>query len=194
MLKKTLRIGAIALVAALVVGAVAVWVLPGSAEARFGGRQGANGGPATADPVRSVPIVDAGDTAALSESEIEALMMALDDEYKAWSVYDQIIDDLGTVRPFTSTQRAEESHIAALVRLFDVYGLEVPVNDWPGAVPTFDTLAEACEAGVQAEIDNAGLYDQLLSMVDNADIVQVLTALQQASLTKHLPAFERCAP
>jgi hypothetical protein len=130
----------------------------------------------------------------LSESEVEALLMALEDEYKAWSVYDQVIADFGAVRPFTSIQRAEENHIAALVRLLDGYGLEVPVNEWPGNVPTFDTLAEACEAGVQAEIDNAALYDQLFSMVENPDLIRVFTALQQASQDQHLPAFERCAP
>jgi hypothetical protein len=130
----------------------------------------------------------------LSESEVEALLMALEDEYKAWSVYDQVIADFGAVRPFTSIQRAEENHIAALVTLLDGYGLEVPVNQWPGNVPTFDTLAEACEAGVQAEIDNAALYDQLFSMVENPDLIRVFTALQQASQDQHLPAFERCAP
>jgi hypothetical protein len=117
----------------------------------------------------------------------------LEDEYKAWSVYDQVIADFGQVRPFTSIRRAEENHITALVTLFQRFGLDVPINDWPGRVPTFETLDQACEAGVQAEIDNAALYDQLFSMVDNPDLIQVFTALQQASQTKHLPAFERCA-
>ena len=130
----------------------------------------------------------------LSESEVEALLMALEDEYKAWSVYEQVIADFGAVRPFTSIQKAEENHIAALVTLLDGYGLDVPANEWLGNVPTFDTLTEACEAGLQAETDNAGLYDQLFSMVDNPDLVRVFTALQRASQDQHLPAFERCAP
>jgi hypothetical protein len=129
----------------------------------------------------------------LSESEVEALFLALDDEYKAWAVYDQVIADFGAARPFTSIQKAEENHIAALVTLLDRYGLDVPVNDWPGNVPTFDTLTDACEAGVQAEIENAALYDRLFSRVDNPDIIQVFTSLQQASQTQHLPAFERCS-
>ncbi len=92
-----------------------------------------------------------------------------------------------------SIQQAEEKHIAALVTLYDRYGLAVPENEWPGAVPTFDSLTEACAAAAQAEIDNAALYDQLLSLVDNPDIIRAFTALQQASQTKHLPAFEACA-
>ena len=80
------------------------------------------------------------------------------------------------------------------MELVDRYGLDVPTNEWPGDVSTFDALGDACETGVQAEVDNAALYDELFSMVDNPDIIQVFTSLQQASLIKHLPAFERCAP
>jgi hypothetical protein len=130
----------------------------------------------------------------LGEEEAEALREALADEYKAWSVYDQVIADFGAVRPFTNIQRAEENHIAALLRLFDAYGLDAPANEWPGNVPAFDTLAEACAAGVQAEIDNADLYDSFSGAVDNPDIVRVFAALQRASQEQHLPAFQRCAP
>jgi hypothetical protein len=194
MLSKVLKIGAIALVGVLVLGAVAVWVLPTPVQAAYGRPRSAPPGSTVADPPRAA-LLGAGTSANdLSESEIQALSMALDDEYRAWAVYDQVIADLGAVQPFTSIQKAEEAHIAALVTLFDRYGLDVPANDYVGTIPTFDTWAGACETGVQAELDNAGLYDQLLSMVDNPDIVQVFTSLQQASQTRHLPAFERCAP
>ena len=194
MKKKLLVIGLVVLVGMLLVGAVAAWALPLEAGAAYGQGRGAapgRGGGASESPALSLDAVSAGD---LSETEEEALLLALNDEYKAWSVYEQVIADFGSVRPFTSIQRAEESHIAALVTLFDRYGLDVPENPWLGNVPSFDTLAEACAAGVQAEIDNAALYDELFSMVDNPDIIRVFTSLQQASETKHLPAFERCAP
>jgi hypothetical protein len=61
-------------------------------------------------------------------------------------------------------------------------------------VPSLGSLADACAAGVQAEVDNAVLYDLLLEMADNQDIVRVFTSLQRASETRHLPAFESCAP
>jgi hypothetical protein len=194
MLKKILRIGTVVLVGVLVIGAVAAWALPSGADAAYGGRQGRSQRAAAADPVRLAAVAYSAETGDLSESEVEALLMALDDEYKAWSIYDQVIADFGAVRPFTSIQNAEAKHIAALVTLFDRYGLDVPANEWPGNVPVFDTLSEACQAGVQAEIDNAALYDQLFGMTDNPDIVRVITSLQQASQTKHLPTFARCAP
>lgn len=193
MLKSILRIGGVVLVGVLVVGAV-LWTLPGTAQAAYGGRQGANRGPVAPKPVSPEPIPADLNPKVLSEQEADALFMALNDEYKAWAVYEQVIADFGAVRPFTSIQKAEENHIAALVTLFDGYGLEVPENEWPGSIASFSTLAEACQAGVQAEIDNAALYDELMGMVDSPDITQVLTSLQQASQGKHLPAFERCAP
>ena len=194
MSRKILTLGALALAGVLVIGVVVALVLPQEADAAYGDRREVSRGSSVANPIRSNLSMDAIPEGELSALEVNALTIALDDEYRAWAVYDQVIADLGNVRPFTAIRRAEESHIAALVTLFDRYGLDVPGNEWLGHVPSFDTLAEACETGVQAEIDNATLYDRLFSMVDNPDIVQVFTRLQQASQTKHLPAFERCAP
>ena len=190
MMKKMLGIGVFVLVGMLVLGGVTVLALPGEAEAGYGPRQNLGLAPGQAGQGAGTGILD---PAGLSESEVKALQMALDDEYKAWSVYEQVIADFGPVSPFVGIQQAEENHIAALVRLFNRYGLEVPENAWLGNVPAYETVADACEAGVQAEIDNAALYDQLFSMADNPDIVRVFTNLQQASLIKHQPAFEQCS-
>ena len=193
MSKKKFGIMGAVLAIVLIMGAATVWALPPSPVA--GNGTGGYGWRATpeAEPVGPGPVIDDGSLGELDEEEVDALLMALDDEYKAWSVYDQVIADFGDVRPFTQIMRAEENHIAALVTLFDRYGLDVPVNA-TDEVPHFDTLADACAAGVQAENDNAVLYDELFSTVDNPDIIRVFTALQQASQIKHLPAFERCAP
>jgi hypothetical protein len=194
MVRKILGVGALVLVGVLVIGAIAAWVLPDRVQAAYGGRYGQGQGASGQGAGCIAPVVGPASGGDLSESEVEALLLALDDEYKAWSIYDQVIAHFGAVRPFSSIQKAEESHIAALTTLLERYGVDVPANEWPGNVPTFDSLAEACEAGVQAETDNAALYDQLLGTVDNSDIVWVFTSLQQASEIRHLPAFERCAP
>lgn len=57
----------------------------------------------------------------LSADEIQVLNEALDDEYHAWSTYDQVLADFGVVRPFTRIREAEARHIAALLVLFDRY-------------------------------------------------------------------------
>jgi hypothetical protein len=202
MTTKIRRMAAVGLVGLLMAGAAAMWAFPDNAEAAYGGRRpprgvgptgfwGSTGQPSVPERVSTGSDVFPAD---LTESEVEAIMVALSDEYRAWSIYDEVIAELGATRPFVNIQRAEENHIMALTNLLEQHGIDVPPNEWPGRVPTFDSLGEACAAGVEAEIENADLYDRLLDMVDNPDVIRVFTALQQASLTKHLPAFERCAP
>ena len=50
----------------------------------------------------------------LSALEIHALHEALEDEYRAWATYDQVIADFGDVRPFNNIRNAEARHIEAL--------------------------------------------------------------------------------
>lgn len=128
----------------------------------------------------------------LDAQEEQALQMAIDDEYKALATYLGVMDQFGQVSPFSSIARAEQQHINALTRLFERYGLVVPGNSWIGNTPAFNSVADACAAGVAAEVENAALYDQLFSMVDNPDIVRVFTNLRDASEYQHLPAFSSC--
>lgn len=130
----------------------------------------------------------------LTDEAKDALEKALDDEYKAYSIYDAVISSLGVSRPFTMIIRAEESHISSLKALFDKYGLSISENPYVGKITSPTTLQEACQAGVDAEIANTDLYrEELLPAVaDYEDITGVFTNLMNASANKHLPAFERC--
>jgi hypothetical protein len=129
----------------------------------------------------------------LDDKEIHALNEALDDEYRAWATYDQVIADHGEVPPFSNIRQAEARHVESLCALFARYRLPVPENSWPGRVERYASLRAACEAGVAAEIANAAMYDRLLRSTARPDIVTVLRNLQEASQRRHLPAFQRCA-
>lgn len=129
----------------------------------------------------------------LNRSEIDALLEALDDEYRAWATYDQVLQDFGDVRPFNNIREAEARHIQALHRLFVVYGLPQPENTWLNKVSRYDSLCAACQAGVAAEIENGELYERLLKSTQRPDILNVFRNLQQASQQRHLAAFRRCA-
>lgn len=129
----------------------------------------------------------------LTETEISALYEALDDEYRAWATYDQVIADFGDERPFTNIREAEGRHIEALCTLFERYELSIPTNPWPGKVTRYPTLQAACEAGVTAEIANGEMYERLLAATEKAEIRTVLRHLQEASQQRHLVAFQRCA-
>jgi hypothetical protein len=124
--------------------------------------------------------------------EIQALHDALDDEYKAWATYNQVIADFGEVRPFINIRDTEGRHIEALKRLFVRYALVIPENPWPANVTQFGSLQEACAAGVSDEIDNAKLYERLFKSTERPDILTVLHNLHDASQERHLPAFQRC--
>jgi hypothetical protein len=129
----------------------------------------------------------------LAYEEIQGLLLALNDEYHAWAVYDQVISDFGQVQPFVNIRQAEAQHIEALLPLFQAYNVPIPENPWIGNVPSFDSVQDACAVGVEAEILNAALYDELYASTERQDIIIVYQALQRASNENHLPAFERCA-
>lgn len=128
----------------------------------------------------------------LTAAEIEALNLALEDEYRAFTIYQTVIATFGEVEPFVEIALSEQRHIDALVNLFIKHGLTAPENLWNGNVPTFDSLQQACQAGVEAEIANIDLYGQLFSMTDDPNMTRVFTNLSSASLNSHLPQFEAC--
>jgi len=123
----------------------------------------------------------------------EALVAALDDEYKARAFYQAVIDQFGPVAPFANIVRSEATHIAALKSLFAAYALPVPPDPYAGNVQAPATLKEAALAGVQAEKDNVAMYNRFLQFVEEPDIVRVFSQLKNASLYQHLPAFQRYA-
>jgi hypothetical protein len=132
--------------------------------------------------------------AELDEAVVGVLNEAIEDEYKALTLYQKVTDKLGMVRPFSMIMGAEEQHIASLKAIFDKYGLEIPKNNWAGKITVPNTLKESCQLGVEAEIANASLYkEKLLPLVSShEDITLVFTSLMNASEQKHLPAFEKC--
>lgn len=129
----------------------------------------------------------------LNAGEVSALQDALDDEYKAWATYDQVIADFGERPPFSNIRDAESRHIQSLLSLFARYKVPVPENPWPGKVPRYASRKEACAAAVAAEMANGALYTRLLAATQHADILKVFRNLQEASQQRHLPAFRHCA-
>jgi rubrerythrin len=128
----------------------------------------------------------------LKPGDRQALDEAIADEYKARAFYQATIDRFGSVRPFSNIINAETRHADMVADLFVQYGLPVPEDTYMGKVEAPDTLLAACEAGVQAEIDNKELYDRLLPNVSEPDIRTTLERLRNASQNNHLPAFQNC--
>jgi hypothetical protein len=128
----------------------------------------------------------------LKNPEVEGLLLALNDEYLATATYQQVNKDFGDPGPFVNIVRAEMRHAEMLKELCTKYGVPVPENPWPGNVPKFSSVADACKAGVEGEIMNRDLYTRLSKSTERKDILDTYRNLQRASEENHLPAFERC--
>ena len=139
-------------------------------------------------------VVPATAQSALPSNVVNAIQAALQDEYNAYNLYQTVIDQFGPIRPFTNIQAAEAQHIAAWQRIFGQYAIPLPQVPVLEQKPQFATRSAACQAAVNAEIANVKLYDNMLKTVNAyPDIVRVVTTLRNASQTRHLPAFQRCA-
>jgi len=114
------------------------------------------------------------------------------DEHRALAVYQAALAQFGDVLPFSMIVQAEQSHIAALERLFVRYDLVIPATP-VFDTPVFATQTEACTVAAQAERDNAALYYALQAQFTQPDILRMITNLRSASLNQLLPAFEACA-
>jgi hypothetical protein len=128
----------------------------------------------------------------LKKEEVNGLLLALNDEYMALATYQQINKDFNDPRPFVNIQQAEARHAERLKTLFDTYKIPIPENNWIGKAPKFQSIAIACQGGVDAEIANRDLYRRLFETTTREEILVVYRALQRASEENHLPAFERC--
>ena len=110
----------------------------------------------------------------MSETLSTVLIEAINDEYKAQATYRHVINKFGEIRPFINIVEAESRHIEALLPLFDKYGITVPEDNWASNIEEPQTVLEACQIGVEAEIENAEMYDRLLKLtVDYPDVQHV---------------------
>lgn len=144
-----------------------------------GGGRGSGGGQGSREP--------------LSDAEIQGLVRAIEEEFGAQALYQSILDKFGNETPFNDIVLSEARHASALINQAQKYGIPVPEFPSSEGLPAFETVTEACQAGVDAEIADAELYDELMSFTTNSALIRVYTNLQKASLDSHLPAFKDCS-
>ncbi|MFG6115844.1 hypothetical protein ACGTN9_11675 [Halobacillus sp. MO56] len=120
----------------------------------------------------------------------QMLTYAMQDEYLAQARYRDVLSNFGYVRQFANIQQAELRHIQALLPLFQRYQVPVPGDISETFVSTPASVKQAFAEGVQAEIDNIGMYNKFLTYMLPQDVRVVFTNLRNASMN-HLAAFER---
>lgn len=122
----------------------------------------------------------------------QAMIDAINDEYYARAFYNAVIDQFGSIRPFSNIVQAEDRHVQLWNRLFTQYGLPIPDDTFAGNIEAPATLQDACQMGVEAEIANVQMYDRFLEFVQEPDLRAAFTQLRHVSQNNHKPAFERC--
>ena len=120
----------------------------------------------------------------------QMLIYAIQDEYLARSEYEFIIDELNASTPFTNIIKAEVKHIEMLISLFEEHGYEVPKDTSKEHLIVAESITQALETGVQAEIDNIAMYEFFLTLDLSDDVKNTFISLRDAS-EKHLEAFQR---
>ena len=136
---------------------------------------------------------DFGARGALSAENLtleHMLNYAIQDEYLARAEYEAILQEYGSIRPFSNIIRSEERHITWLVPLFEQHGFEVPEDNASDYVILPENIETALEIGVQAELDNIAMYEVFLEENLPEDVRDVFKRLMDAS-KNHLEAFRR---
>lgn len=119
----------------------------------------------------------------------EMLTYALQDEYLARAEYEKIIENFGSIRPFSNIIRSEETHINLLLPLFETHRYTLPADTSSKYVEVPKDIKTALEIGVQAEIDNIAMYESFREKDIPADVRDVFQRLKAAS-ENHLGAFQ----
>ena len=114
-------------------------------------------------------------------------------EYAAAASYLAVLEEFGQVEPYATIYEAEIRHADALVKQLERIGAEVPENPYIGQIAAPADLQAAAQAWAEGEVANIELYDKLLTLTDDPQLVKVLNNLRSASLDSHLPAFEEAA-
>ncbi len=118
----------------------------------------------------------------------EMLTYAIQDEYLARAEYELIMEEYGSMRPFSNVMQAEVRHIGWVVELFAEYDFALPKDTAALHVVLPSTLKAAFETGVQAEIDNIAMYESFLARELPEDVREVFEQLKAGS-ESHLRAF-----
>ena len=129
---------------------------------------------------------------AIAPETQQAMVEAIQDEYRARALYQAIIEKFGVIRPFSKIIHSETRHAEHLSQLFRKYNLPIPEDTFAYQVDAPATVQEACRMAIAAEIDNVEMYDRFLDFVQEDDLRTTFTQLRSISLNRHKPAFERC--
>jgi hypothetical protein len=202
MKKRILSILALAALAAVaLIAAAALQVGVSDAAAKGPGPGGGGGGCGQGGGAACVP---SDPSQPLTSADAAGLTFMREEEKLARDVYTRLGDQYN-VRAFDNIARAENTHMAAIKRLMDIYSVPDPVGTNPPGVftdPEFTrlyqdltaegqlSLAKAARVGIAIENKDIKDLRARIAATDRADLKAVYGNLLRAS-QNHLRAFTR---
>ncbi len=148
----------------------------------------------TGDRAKIASDPDYGHWGALDSSDYsvqQALVYAIQDEHLAHAEYEYVNRKFNDPPPFRGIVNAEAMHISALENLFRQQGWSIPPDIGARYIIEVQTLREADQVGVSAEITNIAMYNRFLARADlPSSFRSVFTNLRDASIC-HQNAFQR---
>lgn len=148
------------------------------------------------------PNANAGQKISLGEDVQKALVIAVEDEFRAQAFYGAIQLKFGEQRPFSNLQRAEGQHAAMLKSVMERYGLQAPKNgfarkegelitEWTMRLEVPKSVASAGKLAYKLEVENVEMYDKFLKLEMPKDVRQVFLNVRRASEQNHMRALSR---
>ncbi|HEX6202755.1 MAG TPA: hypothetical protein VF100_07120 [Thermoanaerobaculia bacterium] len=128
----------------------------------------------------ALPVLAQPERPAIGGKDLDDLMVALEREYRLWTVYDRAVRDLGAGEPFLTARRERAERLRRLTDLYQAYGLAVPGNPWEGRLAPFAERSAACLAGFRAELAIGDLYDELSERAGREELAALYRASNEA--------------
>ncbi|MDE5926667.1 MAG: hypothetical protein K2N75_01540 [Helicobacter sp.] len=117
----------------------------------------------------------------------ENLLLALNDEYKAYSFYTSV-SSYGQV--FVHLQSAEQTHINALSWHLQNLGVSIPQNPYNAeSFANFSSIEEILQTALVNENKNVELYNTLIANEKDLEVIDTFYRLQAASFNNHIPSL-----
>ncbi|WP_134043929.1 ferritin-like domain-containing protein [Helicobacter pullorum] len=116
----------------------------------------------------------------------EKILIALDDEYKAYSFYNKAMQLYGM--PFVNLFQSEANHINALSLHLQNLNVPIPQNPYEDIVIP-NTLSGALEVAIENENQNIALYNSLIEGEQDSLVLDTFYRLQAASFNNHIPSL-----
>lgn len=125
----------------------------------------------------------------LSNSEIQAINLILDGEYKIRAISWKVIDRFGRLPLFLEISQQQNIELTKFV--FNKNNLTIPKDNWLINIENFNSTKRACSAGLIQENKNLEIYNEFYPKLKDEDTIYLFNYIK-TSLEGNIKEFQKC--